>query len=124
MPDNGPSCHEGPAVKANIKVTDQQVEEIRQRAAAGEARRDLAIFFGVSLETISRYIRGDSRITPIKEPEELGLPSAKALEESANRLLAEQEKVREVKGARTKPVVETAGTGALSPERVQWLLGN
>lgn len=106
------------------KISDQQVEEIRRRAVAGEARRDLAIFFGVSVETISRYIRGDSRITPAKEPEELGLPSAKALEESANRLLAEQEKVREAKGARTKPGVETAGTGALSPERVQWLLGN
>lgn len=108
-----------------LKLTDQQVQQIRERAAGGEARRDLANFFGVSLETVSRYIRGDSRVRPRQPTEEIGMPSAVALQESAKRLLAVQEtrSAQEQSGPPAAPGLSVPWEGALSQERVRWLLG-
>lgn len=108
-----------------LKLTDQQVQQVRKRAAGGESRRDLANFFGVSLETVSRYIRGDSRTRLLQPAEEIGMPSAVALQESAKRLLAVQEtrSAQEQSGPPAAPGLSVPGEGALSRERVRWLLG-
>lgn len=108
-----------------LKLTDHQVQQVRERAAGGEARRDLANFFGVSLETVSRIIRGDSRIHQRQPAEEIGMPSAMALQESAKRLLAVQEtrSAQEESGPPAAPGLSVPMEGALSQERVRWLLG-
>jgi DNA invertase Pin-like site-specific DNA recombinase len=41
-----------PAYYERTKLTPQQRDEIRRRVADGEARRDLAIEYGVSVRTI------------------------------------------------------------------------
>jgi hypothetical protein len=101
------------------KLTDEQVLVIRQQAAEGTARRDLAIRFDVSLETICRIIRGDSRRTPKPKgtPEFAGELSEAELRAAERRLAALQV---EVKSRPVKPAAVT--TEVPLSATMAWLL--
>jgi len=64
---------------ANIKLSDAQVQEIRVKASKGVARRELAIYYGVALETVSRIIRGDARVFPTPAPPKVFHPTTVVL---------------------------------------------
>jgi hypothetical protein len=104
-----------------LKLTDEQVLVIRRRAAEGEARRDLALQFGVAVETISRIIRGDSRAAALTRgaPEFTGELSPQAIAESERRLAALQVETRRPAGEVKQ--TSTNSTIALSPT-MAWLL--
>lgn len=102
-----------------LKLTDEQVLVIRRQAAEGTARRDLAIRFDVSLETVSRIIRGDTRRAPKTKgtPEFAGELSDAELKASERRLAALQATV----GSRpVKPAVAT--TEVPLSATMAWLL--
>jgi hypothetical protein len=102
-----------------LKLTDEQVITIRRQAAEGTARRDLAIRFDVSLETVCRIIRGDSRRSPKPKgtPEFAGELSDAELKASERRLAALQAEV----GSRpAKPAAVT--TDVPLSDTMAWLL--
>jgi len=116
------------------KLSPEQVEIIRERVAAGASRRELAWFFGVGTETISRVVRGntwvrDQEQSVVAQPE----LTDRELRASAKRLFEEQERGRtleklrqgrEESGPPAAPVSDVPEEGtALTPERVLWLLG-
>jgi Helix-turn-helix. len=45
-------------MKANQKLTDDHVREIREKFAAGTTKKELAFDYNVSYPTITRVIRG------------------------------------------------------------------
>lgn len=47
--------------KPGMKLTDEQVEEIRSRYAAGERARALAVEFGISQQQANRIVKGQTR---------------------------------------------------------------
>ncbi len=109
-----------------LKLSDEQVLVIRRRAAEGEARRDLALQFGVAVETISRIIRGDSRAAVLTRgaPEFTGELSPQAIAESERRLAALQEEARRKEPAgevKQTSVSSASSTLELSPT-MAWLL--
>jgi len=117
---------------ARVKTTDAQVAEIRRLAAEGTSRKVLAWRYKVSLETIARYCRGETRFVPTRSAVEENdftpaEPTENMLRASAQRLFEEQEKLRQGRGDSGPPAapvsdVSEEGT-ALTPERVLWLLG-
>lgn len=108
-----------------LKLSDEQVLIIRQQVAGGTARRDLAIRFGVSVETISRIVRGDSRTLVKPAPEVFdGELSPSAIAESERRLaaLVAGEKAQKPATERKEmPALLPTPVVGLSPE-MQWLL--
>jgi predicted XRE-type DNA-binding protein len=45
--------------RSPIKLSPEQVDELRQRAASGEIQRDLAVHFGIGQSQVSRIVRGE-----------------------------------------------------------------
>ena len=119
-----------------VKISDEQVRNIRTRVAQGAARKDLAVYYGVTLETIGRIVRGESRISPAEtkvEPFKREV-SETEIQAGAQRMLELQEELRrggrmqelhparEESGPPAAPVLG-ATEGTLSSEKVRWLLG-
>lgn len=75
-------------------LTDDQVQDIRERAAAGESSRSLADTFGIRPEIVTAFLRGDKRPEaggPLKERRPRlrhGASAEERLEEMRARLLA------------------------------------
>ena len=70
LDDNIYPCHNNPSIKQSWstdmtrkKLSDQQVLEIRQRAAEGVTARTMAQELKVSAETIRRIVRRETRLT-------------------------------------------------------------
>ena len=70
LDDNTYPCHNTPSIKQSWstdmtmkKLSDQQVLEIRQRAAEGVTARTMAQELKVSAETIRRIVRRETRLT-------------------------------------------------------------
>ena len=108
---------------ARVKTTDAQVAEIRRLAAEGTSRKVLAWRYKVSLETVARYCRGETRFVPTKSAVEENDFTPRV---SAQRLFEEQERSRQGRGDSgppAAPVSDVSEGAALTPERVLWLLG-
>jgi len=126
-------------VKAT-KISDEQVRNIRARVAEGASRKELAVYYGVTYETISRIVRGESRVSPAEvtvKPFQREV-SDEEIAAGARRMFQLQQELTKSQGtedlAEFRPAQEEdrppavpalvvpEGT-ALSPERVRWLLG-
>lgn len=66
LSDKGERAREAMVDSGTTKLTMEKAREIRRRVAAGEARKDLAYEYGVSIQTIGFCVRGWSWIEKTK----------------------------------------------------------
>lgn len=100
----------GRAAKPGLKLTDAQVQELRQRYAAGEKIRDLRHGYGISQQQANRIVAGVTRkLAPVDVEWR-----ARGLRDSRSRLTAEQRQEIRDRRAAGEPVASVAASYGIS----------